>query len=509
MATACADRHDPLALYSVAQIRAIESVALSAVPPGTLMQRAGAAVARAALSRLPDITPQTRILIAAGPGNNGGDALVAAALLAQQRLNVTVVLFADHHSLPEDAREALRQAKQSSVVFATSVDQVSPSSWALAIDGMFGIGLTRPLHGPYAEMAQRLNRLDCPVLAIDVPSGLDADSGSVVGPDGIAVCADATLTFIGDKPGLHTMHGRDSAGEVVVDALDIDASLFPEPVASLNSPPWFAPLLRPRLHASHKGGYGDLHVIGGAEGMSGAVILAARMALMAGAGRVFAGFAGATPAYDSLHPELMCREAEKLSLDRGAIVIGPGLGTSRNAHDLLGRALSTTLPIVIDADGLNLIAAEAPLQTRLAQRTAPTLLTPHPLEAARLLGTNADAIQADRLSAARAIARRYQSTVILKGSGSIIARTDERSVINNTGNAALATSGSGDVLAGLCGALLAQGWPAWECALAATWLHGSAADAMVEAGTGPAGATASELLPWIRNALNDLARRPG
>ena len=507
MATVCADRRDPLALYSVAQIRAIESAALSAVPPGTLMQRAGAAVARVALSRLSDITSETRLLIAAGPGNNGGDALVAAALLAQQRLSVTVVLFADKHSLPEDAREALRQARKSGVAFATAASDVSPSSWALAIDGMFGIGLARPLHGPYAEMARLLNHLDCPVLAIDVPSGLDADTGSVVGPEGIAVCADTTVTFIGDKPGLHTLQGRDSAGEVIADDLGVDASLFPEPVARLNSPLSFTALLRPRLHASHKGSYGDLQVIGGADGMSGAVILAARMALMAGAGRVFAGFAGTVPAFDSLHPELMCRQAEKLTLDRGAIVIGPGLGTSRNAHDLLGRALSTSLPLVIDADGLNLIAAEAPLQTRLAQRNAPTLLTPHPLEAARLLNTNAETIQADRLAAANSITRRYQSTVILKGSGSIIARPGEIAAINSTGNAALATAGSGDVLAGLCGALLAQGWPVWECALAATWLHGCAADDMVRAGTGPAGATASELIPWIRTALNDIARR--
>ena len=509
MATACADWRDPLALYNAAQIRAVESAVFAATAPHTLMQRAGAAVARVALSRLSDVKSETRLLVAAGPGNNGGDAMVAAALLAQQRLSVTVILLADQSALPEDAQQAFQLATQNGVAFATSLHEVSQTSWALAIDGMFGIGLTRPLSGLYAEMAGFLNRLDCPVLAIDVPSGLDADNGSVVGPDGMAVCADATITFIGDKPGLHTLHGRDCAGEVIVNDLDIDPYLFPTPAARLNSPVFFRHLSRPRLHASHKGSYGDLHVIGGADGMSGAVILAARMALMAGAGRVFAGFAGTAPAYDSLHPELMCRQAEKLPLDRGAIVIGPGLGTSRNANDLLGSALSSSLPLVIDADGLNLIAAETPLQIRLAQRGAPTLLTPHPLEAARLLQTEVDGIQADRLSAAHAIARRYDSTVILKGSGSIIARRDELAIINNTGNPALATAGSGDVLAGLCGGLLAQGWPVWECALAATWLHGRAAEYMVSAGTGPMGATASELLPWIRTALNDMAQGGG
>jgi len=507
MATACAEGRDPLTLYSVAQIRAIESAALSFAPPGTLMQRAGAAVARVVLSRLSDRTAGLHVLVAAGPGNNGGDALAAAALLARQRLKVTVILLADQNTLPEDARQALMQAKQSGVTFVTSISDTLNTPWALAIDGLFGIGLAKPLQGYYREMVVRLNHLSCPVLAVDVPSGLDADTGSVVGSDSVVVCADETVTFIGNKPGLHTLHGRDSAGQVIVDDLEIDSSLFPSPVARLNSPASFTHLLRSRRHASHKGSFGDLHVIGGADGMSGAVILAARMALMAGAGRVFAGFAGAVPAYDHLHPELMCRPAEKLAADRGATVIGPGLGLSRNAHDLLGRALSSALPLVVDADALNLIAAEAPLQTRLAQRSAPTLLTPHPLEAARLLQTNTDAIQADRLSAANTIAQRYHSTVILKGSGSVIGYPGVTSVINSTGNAALATAGSGDVLAGLCGALLAQGCPVWECALAATWLHGHAADNMVRDGTGPIGATASELLPWIRTALNDIVRR--
>jgi hydroxyethylthiazole kinase-like uncharacterized protein yjeF len=191
-------------------------------------------------------------------------------------------------------------------------------------------------------------------------------------------------------------------------------------------------------------------------------------------------------------------------MDHGAVVIGPGLGMSRHAHDLLGRALSFAPTLVIDADGLNLIAAEPRLQSRLSQRTRPTLLTPHPLEAARLLGTDVDAVQSDRLSSANALAHRYQATVILKGSGSIIAHPDDIPVINTSGNPALATAGSGDVLAGLCGALLAQGWSVRGCALAATWLHGSAADQMVADGIGPTGATASDLLPWIRRALNKL-----
>lgn len=501
MAIACADKRPFQPLYSVAQVRAIESAALSSVPPGTLMQRAGAAVARLALSRLPEINAATRVLIAAGPGNNGGDALEAAALLAREGLKITVLLLAEESMLPDDARRSLARARESNADFVTSPDH---ASWSLAIDGLFGIGLIRPLQGRYRDVAAQLNHLDCPILAIDVPSGLDADTGGIIGPDGIAVYADETLTFIADKPGLHTLHGRDHAGRVIVDDLGIAPSLFPSPLAQLNSPRLFSDVLRPRRHASHKGTYGDLHIIGGAEGMSGAVILAARMALMAGAGRVFAGFAGTVPLYDNRHPELMCRPAQDLPVDRGTVVIGPGLGMSRAAHDLLGHTLTCAQTLVIDADGLNLIAAEPPLQTRLARRSLPTLLTPHPLEAARLLGTDVVAVQSDRRGAANALAQRYRADVILKGSGSIIARPGEPSVINTTGNAALATAGSGDVLAGLCGALMAQGCPTGECALAASWLHGHAADAMVANGTGPTGATASELIPWVRSALNEI-----
>lgn len=501
MATGCASLRNDSSLYNIAQIRAIESAALSLAAPGTLMQLAGAAVARLARSMLNQLTSDTRIVIAVGPGNNGGDALVAAALLASHGLKVSAILVTDEAAMTEDSRRALSSARQAGVMLADSMES---RSWSLAIDGLFGIGLSRALEGRSREIATQLNQLRCPVLAIDVPSGLDADTGNIIGTDGIAVHASTTLTFIANKPGLHTLHGRDIAGRVSVDDLGIDPSLFPEPLAALNSPASFATVLQPRSHASHKGSYGDLHLIGGAEGMSGALILAARMALLAGAGRVLAGFAGPVPAFDSAYPELMCRSAHTLTTMPDAIVIGPGLGMSRHAHDLLGRALSCARPLVIDADGLNLIASEAPLRSRLAQRQSETLLTPHPLEAARLLGVDVSVVQADRLGAANELANRYRSSIILKGSGSIVARPGDLTVINTTGNPALATAGSGDVLAGLCGALLAQGCPVGQTARAAVWLHGHAADRMVADGIGPIGAAAGELILPIRAALNTL-----
>ena len=496
MATACADTR----LYSVAQVRDIERAALAAVPAGTLMQRAGAAVAGQALSMLP--AGDAPVLVLAGPGNNGGDALEAAALLASRGKHVCVVLLADPQRLPPDAKAAHARALAGNASFIDRFDIAGP--WALAIDGLFGIGLARAPEGPFRAAVEQVNALDCAVLAIDVPSGLDADSGALVGST--AVRATHTLTFLGNKPGLHTAQGRDHAGAVSVDTLQTDPALYGEPRAVLNHAPLFSAYARPRMHASHKGSHGDLTVVGGAAGMGGAVLLAARMAAMAGAGRVFAAFASHVPAFDPAHPELMCRDAHAVALTQGAVVVGPGLGLSRDANDLLSRALASALPLLIDADALNLLAEELPLQRKLAARHAPAVLTPHPLEAARLLGTDAARVQADRIGAAQELAGRYQAVVVLKGSGSVIAQADGHVVINGSGNPALATAGSGDVLSGLCGALLAQQWPAWEAALAAVWLHGVAADDMVATGLGPVGITAGELLPWIRSALNRLIK---
>jgi hydroxyethylthiazole kinase-like uncharacterized protein yjeF len=241
--------------------------------------------------------------------------------------------------------------------------------------------------------------------------------------------------------------------------------------------------------------------------MGGAAILSARAAAKCGAGRVFVAFLDDAPAYDDAQPELMCRIAHEHDFASGTLVAGPGLGTSRAAHDLLLRALNTQAPLVLDADALNLIAAEPGLQQKLVQRKGMQLMTPHPLEAARLLGTTSASIQADRLTAARELAHRYNSAVILKGSGTVIAQrngSDGKITINTTGNPALATAGTGDVLAGICGALLAQGWSEHNAALAGPWLHGHAADVLVEQGIGPVGLTASELIPVVRASLNRL-----
>ncbi len=503
-------------LYSIAELRAIEAAAAATLPPGALMARAGQAAASAALTILNHLsegdTAHRRVLVLAGPGNNGGDALEAAAHLAGSGIEVLVWLAPEAASTSPERAQAAARARNSAARFidgATSMATaaINAAPWNLIVDGLFGIGSTRPLAGVCREMAQLVNQQSCPVLALDVPSGLHADTGVV---DGMAIRASHTVTFIGDKPGLHTADGRDHAGEVEVAALAIAPALLPLASAQLNGVHLFARHLQPRRQNTHKGSYGSVAVLGGATGMSGAPILAARTALHAGAGRVTIGFPDTPLAYDGGQPELMCRRAQDMDftgLAFGALVAGPGLGGDSDSVELLQRAIDSDSPLLFDADALNLMAAEPELQSALATRSGAgaTILTPHPLEAARLLDMTVAEVQADRLASARQLAAQLGVIVVLKGSGTVIAGQDGSVVINVTGSPALATAGTGDVLAGLCGSLLAQGWPEWEAALGAVWLHGAAADALVASGAGPIGLTAGELIPAIRKLINALS----
>jgi hydroxyethylthiazole kinase-like uncharacterized protein yjeF len=484
----------PEKLYSVAQIRAVEQAAIQTLP---LMQRAGRAGADWALELIQEVRP---VLVLAGPGNNGGDALEVAANLRDAGVEVTVLHIAGATPSAETAA-ALARCQLDGVTFVEAVPQ--DVAWALVVDGLFGIGLTRPLDGHAAQCVAQLEQVDCPVLSLDVPSGLDADTGTVVG-GGAAIRATHTITFIGNKPGLHTGDGRDHAGIVRVASLDIDAALLPEPEATLVTPPSFhaALQLSKRRENSHKGQFGDVAIVGGAEGMAGAAILAARAALYAGAGRVFVAAIDARLALDPVHPEIMFRAASGFAMEKRTLVVGPGMGDG--ARNLLAKAIASDTPLIIDADGLNLLAAEPGLQEAVRTRARMAVLTPHPLEAARLLGVTAKVVQADRLAAARELAARCGAVVVLKGSGTVIAGPGGQVAINTTGNAGLATGGSGDVLAGLTGTLLAQGWEAWPAALGAVWLHGAAADRLVQEGTGPIGMTAGELPAAIRAVLNGL-----
>jgi hydroxyethylthiazole kinase-like uncharacterized protein yjeF len=483
-------------IYRVAGIREIEARFLpDADPP--LMERAGAAAAEVAAGLVAGRSG--RVLIAAGPGNNGGDGFVVGRLLRQSGREVTAVFAADPAKLPADAAAAYQAYLQAGGTIAAAPPDEPPEP-VLAIDGLFGIGLQRPLQGLYAEWVGWLNRRHCPVLAIDIPSGLDADTGRVLG---CAVRATHTATFIALKPGLLTLDGPDHCGQISVHALGLDPGAAAAPEGATVRPALFESLLRPRPLNSHKGMAGDAGIVGGAPGMVGAALLAGRAALKLGAGRVFVGLlAGDALQVDPVYPELMLRDPRQVVEIATALAVGPGLGQSGQARDLLDAAIARPVPLVLDADALNLVAAHPVLARRLARRGSPALLTPHPAEAARLLGTTTAEVQQDRITAARTLAGRLRAHVVLKGCGSVVAAAEARWFVNTSGNPGMASAGMGDVLTGFAAALLARHPDPLVALLAAVHLHGAAGDALVGEGIGPIGLAAGELVDPARRVLN-------
>ena len=466
-----------------------------------LMERAGLAAAEVARNMLGQRDGSALVL--AGPGNNGGDAFVVARRLRELFCDVVVVFRGDRAKLPADAADAHRAFVGAGGATVAGI----PAGWhgSLIVDGLFGIGIARPLAAEYASLVEHANGSGIPILALDVPSGLDADTGAARGP---IIRAAATATFIALKPGLLTGDGIDFCGDVSIHSLGLE----PEATApamghrldwsalSANLPA----VLTRRARNVHKGTFGTLAIVGGADGMIGAPLLAGRAALHAGAGKVWIGFvAGNPPAVDHGQPELMLRAADQvLGASASAIVCGPGLGMAAAAKALLARAIAERAPLVLDADALNAIAADPALAAAVARRDSPTLATPHPAEAARLLGTGTAAVQADRLGAAQTLAAKLHAAVVLKGAGSVLAYPDGSWDINTSGNPGLASAGTGDVLAGFAGAFLAQGIDAKTALRLAVCLHGAAADACVRDGRGPLGLTATELAPAARTLLN-------
>ena len=473
-----------------AQVRQLEP-ALQALSPTPLMQSAGLACARLALAVAPHAR---RIWVAAGPGNNGGDGLEAALLLHQWGKEVRVSLVGSNDLGPEDAQAALQRAQQAGVHIQSSV----PTEWLaqleaqdLCIDALLGIGASRPLSADLQTCVKAMQQSTATVLAIDVPTGLNPQSGQWLGADSagsgklLAVQADHTLSLIAVQAGLLMGHGRDASGQIWLEDLGHRPSEHSIPaLAWLNAP--YTP--EPKPHASHKGSHGDVAVIGGegmathGMGMTGAAVLAATAALHAGAGRVILSLLSGQ-ASDNAPPDVMQREFKRLDLEQLHVVCGCGGGTS--VHAILLEVLQRSGHLVLDADGLNAVAQDSSLQNALRQRAAhtasiATVITPHPLEAARLLGCNTQQVQNDRLKAAQALAERFQCCVVLKGSGTVIAAPGHTPHINITGNGRLAMGGTGDVLAGLVGARMAQGpntlEAVFEAACASVAQHGQVAD---------------------------------
>ena len=499
-------------LFDVAVTRRIEKIASITLPPHTLMQRAGLAVARLALALAPHAQC---IWIACGPGNNGGDGFEAAMQLHQWGKRVVVTWTgAGEKGLPPDAETARKAALAAGV----SVAKEPPPDFDFCIDALLGIGSTLdPAREGSAHIQHWLRLMaqsSAPCLAVDLPSGLNADTGATAAMHSGAACSHInwpgqrfTLSLLTLKPGLFTFEGRDSAGEVWFDDLGVDVPATEPPGAWLLGADSVA--TPQRLHSAHKGSFGDVAVVGGestsSSHMAGAALLAARAALHAGAGRVFVALLGhihsSCLTVDTSQPELMFRSFEELDLRKQVVVCGCGGGEAVKA--VLPKVLSTAARLVLDADALNAIANDTQLQTLLKARAArvdsvyATVLTPHPLEAARMLQTSAAHIQSDRLKAAAQLAELYQAVVVLKGSGSVIAAPGQTSRINSSGNALLATAGTGDALAGMVGAALAKGLSAFDAACSSVFNHGRIADEWVQTHPGEA-LTASKLAASIQ-----------
>jgi hydroxyethylthiazole kinase-like uncharacterized protein yjeF len=467
-------------MHSVAQTQALELQAQAALPGNTLMQRAGLATAQLAMA----IAPHARIVwIACGPGNNGGDGLEAAVHLQAWGKRPIVTWLGNETKAPTDACQAWHRAKAAGVTFA----EQPPQQFDLAIDALLGIGTQRAPAGLMAQWLSAIHASKKPVLCVDIPTGLLADTGEFLSTTTQPHRAPAhtrahhhTLSLLTLKPGLFTADGQDAAGQVWFNDLGVAPSTTP--AAWLQQ---HAAAQTDRPHNSHKGSFGDVSVLGGAHGMSGAAMLAGLAALHGGAGRVLLGLMdeAARHAVTAAHPALMVRKPVELDLKTSTVVCGCGGGDGM--HALLHNVLSSSQKLVLDADALNAIARDTSLQTLLKKRSTrqkPTLLTPHPLEAARLLNCTVKDVQQNRLHAAQQLADTFQCVVVLKGSGSLIASPHHTAVINGSGNALLATAGTGDVLAGLMGAYIARHEDVFEAACQAVFAHGHVADAWPSAG---------------------------
>ena len=487
----------PYALYRAAQVREFDRIAIQdfGIPGETLMERAGAA----AFARLRERWPAARDLaVVVGQGNNGGDGLVVARLASQAGLAVRVLQVGDPDRLRGDARTNLDR------YLALGGEhrplQRVPRETQLIVDGLFGTGLDRPVEGAWAEAIAAINAHPAPVLALDIPSGLHADTGCVLGD---AVRAELTVSFIGLKQGLFTADGPDCCGRVVFEGLDVPAAVYGWQVLAARRIDWlrFGDLLPTRPRGAHKGHFGHVLVVGGDRGTAGAARLAGEAALRAGAGLVsVATRPEHVAAIVAGRPELMAHglatatDVQPLLARATVVAVGPGLGRDPWGRALLEEVLGSGLPLVVDADALNLLA-EAP------RHRADWVLTPHPGEAARLLGVGAAAIHADRFAAAAALQQRYGGVVVLKGAGSIVQGPGTRPpAVCSLGNPGMATGGVGDVLTGVVAGLLAQGLGADDAAEMGVCVHAAAGDRAAAAGE--RGLIASDLFAPLRALLN-------
>ena len=483
----------PDALYSAAQVRDLDARLIASGTPGfELMQRAAHATWRAIRRRWPEASELT---VLAGHGNNAGDGYLVASLAHKTGWQVRVLAVGDPAALKGDA--ALAYAAASGVNIQPWANQAMAG---IVVDALLGTGLQGDVRDPYRSAIEAINASGLPVAAVDIPSGLCADTGHCLG---VAVRADLTVTFIGLKMGMLTGDAPDLIGQLIFDDLQADKAIVAQaPVTAKRLDKTSLPFLAPRPRTAHKGMYGRVLAIGGDHGFGGAALLSAESALRSGAGMVtLATRTEHVPAALTRMPEIMsagihsANQLMTLIEAASVLVVGPGLGQDSWGRSLLSAAANADRPQVWDADALNQLATG---QVVLPKNS---VITPHPGEAARLLGISTQEVQNDRAAAAHALARTFNAVCVLKGSGSLIADVDGRLALCDRGHPAMATAGLGDVLAGLTGALMAQHMSAFDAACLAVWLHASAGQKIGASGRGMA---ASDIIPAIRQLLEEL-----
>lgn len=487
----------PTNIYSVAAVRETDRTTIEdhGVPGYTLMTRAGEAAVREARQAFPD---SRRWQIVCGAGNNGGDGYVVARIAAQEGIAVSVVSLVDPGKLSGDAATAYGD-------FAALGGVVVPwpghldSGAELLVDGILGSGLERDVGGEFADAVAAINGHEAPVLALDIPTGINGDTGQVLG---CAVDADLTVTFVGLKSGLFLGAGLDHCGEIRFADLDIPDAYREtiEPAFRRIDDEFLSGLLRPRRRTAHKGDFGHVLVVGGGEGMPGAVRLAGEAALRTGAGRVsIATHPSHAAIVVASRPELMSHavtnaaDLEPLLEKADVLAFGPGLGRSAWAQEMYERIATITQPMVWDADALNLLAANP-------RSVGNRVITPHPGEAATLLGATTRTVQADRPAALARLAEKYGGTVVLKGAGTLVSSSASVPVLCTSGNPGMASPGMGDVLTGIVAALLGQGLDPEQAAAAGVEFHARAGDRAAVAGE--RGLIASDLMKQLRAILN-------
>lgn len=493
----------PTNLYRAAQVREMDRIAIEelGIPGATLMDRAG----RAAFAALRRHFPQARSLrVVCGAGNNAGDGFVLARYAREAGMRVGVGMLADAGRLRGDAREAydrMRAGGLDGEPFAAA----DLAACDLIVDGLFGTGLDRTVAGAWADAIAAINEAGRPVLALDIPSGLDADSGR---PLGACVRATLSISFIGLKRGMFTGEARIYCGPVLFDDLGVPPALYARvaPAARRTAFAELGGVLGPRARSAHKGRFGHVLVIGGDLGFAGAARLAGEGAARTGAGLVSLATRGAHAAVvGAQRPELMCHGVESraglapLAERATVLAVGPGLGRGEWGRTMLSAALETGRALVLDADGLNLLAEMGGFEPGDA---APRIITPHPGEAARLLGGETRDVERDRFAACQALAERYAAVTVLKGAGSLVCEPGGTPWVCEGGNPGMASGGMGDVLTGVVAALLAQGLSPVDAARVGVCLHAAAAD--LAAARGERGLLAGDLIAELRTLVNRL-----